>query len=144
MFKISNLIIVFLLILLFILALASKNYPTPTPQIAPISPTTLITQKLPSTIPAQGEVYKKSVNAIEKKESPIIVKEAAVGRLLDLLPYKGKFFLMKNDYNNAQYILIISKENEKEGNEEFDNFLKKNGVENRNWIRKNMLLIKYE
>lgn len=114
--------------------------PTPIPTVEIEFPT----ETSSSNIPAQGKQYQSSANQIAKVEAPIIEKEAAVGRLLDLLPYQGKDFRMESDYKNAQYVVTILKDKEKEGNAEFDAFLKQNGVAERAWIRDNLLVIRYE
>lgn len=114
--------------------------PTLVPTVGIESPT-----EIPSSnVPAQGKQYQTSADQIAKVEAPIIEKEAAVGRLLDLLPYTGENFRMENDYKNAQFIVTIPKTKEEEGNIEFDAFLKQNGVAERSWIRDNLLVIRYE
>lgn len=114
--------------------------PTPIPTVSIESPT----EAPSSNVPAQGKQYQTNASQIVKAEAPIIEKEAAVGRLLDLLPYQGKDFRMESDYKNAQYVVTIPKDKEKEGNAEFDTFLKQNGVAERSWIRDNLLVIRYE
>ncbi|QQG44517.1 MAG: hypothetical protein HYW86_01205 [Candidatus Roizmanbacteria bacterium] len=153
-YKIKIIVVVFLIVTIFLIIVTtllqkqnvkkSNSYDSKS-----VIPTDFIPSKLSPTplsfdAPFVNQDYKKSAQEINKAESPIVEKEAAVGRLLNLLPYSGKNFKMINDYNKAQYVVTIPKSKEKEGNEEFDAFLKKNGIQDRLWIRKNLLVINYE
>lgn len=115
--------------------------PTPLP-IAEFEATE--TETATSNIPADSKQYKATREKIADIEESLIRKEAAVGSLLDLLPYQGINFKIENDYANTQYVVTVNKGKEKEGNEEFNNFLKQNGVAERSWIRDNLLVIRYE
>jgi hypothetical protein len=109
-------------------------------------PTTnvLITPGTPSTIPAQSEEYQKSIQIIHNQEAPFIKREAAVGKLLDILPYEGTNFKMENDYQAMQYVVTIKKGKETEGQDEFDAFLKLHEIVDQSWIRKELLRIQVQ
>ncbi|MBI4004603.1 hypothetical protein HY358_00535 [Candidatus Roizmanbacteria bacterium] len=90
------------------------------------------------------EIYSQNQTKQNEKDREFFQKEEKVGSLLFIVPYKGVNFSITHDYSIAKFIVIIPKAKEREGNQEFDEFLKKNGVEDRSWIRSNLLEIRYE
>jgi hypothetical protein len=79
--------------------------------------------------------YQKSANQISKEETMFVERESKVGQLLNKLPYQGKNFDINYDISTAVFRVKIRKENEVEGNKEFDQFLKENSINERSWIR---------
>ncbi len=57
-----------------------------------------------------------------------------VGDLIEKLPYSGKNFSLYYILNTSQFVLYISPRDSTGGNNEFDAFLKQNGVDDRSWI----------
>ncbi len=98
----------------------------------------------PSLIPGNSESYRKSGQIIALTEAPLLKQEKVVGKLQFKMPYKGTNFQMDYDYKLLQYIVIIPNDKISEGNTEFDTFLKQNGIADRSWIRKELLVIRYE
>lgn len=62
-------------------------------------------------------------------------KESLVGNLLDKAPYNGKNFSFYYSYEKSEFVLYLPTTTQVAGNQEFDAFLKQNGVESRTWIR---------
>lgn len=98
----------------------------------------------PSLIPGNSESYRKSTQIIAATEAPILEREKIVGKLQFKMPYKGVNFQIVYDYKLLQYVVTIPNDKISEGNTEFDTFLKQNGIADRSWIRKELLVIRYE
>lgn len=109
------------------------------PTITPIEGANNNTQL---NLPDENPDYKKSVEIINTTEAPILIQEEKVGKLLDILPYKGQYFQMENDYQKNQIIVTIQKNKQNEGNTELTGFLQKNEINDQSWIRN--LVVKYE
>ncbi len=65
-----------------------------------------------------------------------------VGLLLDVLPYAGINFSMSYDYNEDVFRVVFRKDNISSSEKEFNEFLQKNGIEDKNWIQS--LVITYQ
>lgn len=65
-----------------------------------------------------------------------------LGKLLEIVPYQGTNFSFIYDIDKNNYIATISADNKIVGEQEFDTFLKGNGIENRTWIHN--LVIEYK
>lgn len=127
----------------------SQQSPSQRSQTNTIPTTFLVNQQTtpgvpPSLIPGNSESYKKSVQIIAVTEAPILEREKAVGKLKFKTPYQGIHFQMNYDYKRLQYIVTIPNDKIVEGNTEFDTFLKQNDIADRSWIRKELLVIRYE
>lgn len=57
-----------------------------------------------------------------------------VSQLIDKMPANGTYYRAKFDFPNNTFILSIEKNHKQQGNDEFDQFLKQNGVDNRGWL----------
>jgi hypothetical protein len=116
----------------------TRRQPTPT-LIIP-----RIVTPLPANIAAPGQEYNESMDKIIAQEKPIIDREAKVGRLLTKMPYNGTNFSIRHDYNQGVFIVTIPRNRQQEGNVEFDEFIKQNGIGDRSWFRKGLLAVTYE
>ncbi len=61
-------------------------------------------------------------------------RESLVGGLIDKTPFNGKNFSFYYSYSKSEFILYVSPTQQASGNQEFDAFLRQNGVQ-RSWIR---------
>lgn len=149
--KLKFIIAAFLIVLTLLIVIAGSfqdkispqtttNEEIPTPTSVEIN----TAQVVPSNVPARSEKYKKSIEEIYKKQDVVVAKEAAIGKLLDAVPYKGQYIKITHDFDHPRFIVTIAKGKEKEGSDEFDNFLKQHEIENRSWFRPSLLLIQYE
>lgn len=93
---------------------------TEAPESAKVSSPSLITPT-PSPTPTttEGEIDAHYYDEDVEKLGVIIQK----------LPYSGKSFRLSYDYDRFGFDANIDPENEKEGNLEFDKFLKENGLD---------------
>lgn len=143
-------VVIIVLIIITQLFQGANNQKQPAPDPFPSPTTTQISYSETAetntglVVPGNTALYRESTARIQKEEAPLTAKEAAIGRLLDQIPYKGTAFQIDHDYSAAQYIVTISQDKKQEGNQEFDEFLKKNGIESRDWFRKELLVIQYE
>lgn len=71
---------------------------------------------------------------IDIKNKEELAKRAAVGRLLTKLPYQGTLFSMRYDYTSNMFYVALTKSNQVQSNQEFDLFLKNNGVDSETWV----------
>ena len=122
--------IVFILIAIIIFSLlnrpnAPKKIPliTPTPTISPIQKTT--TQNNNPESPVSDNFYRTPQ---EKQRDN---KMSFVTSLIGHLPYNGKFFTLDYNFNNATFVLTLNKNSLTEANNEFDAYLKTNGINDR-------------
>lgn len=138
-------VVVVLIVLIMILAALQQTKTTslPTsqtfPTITPFEPNVTARNTLPGTT-----TYNESFKQIQQQEAKIVAQDAALGRLLEFLPHTGTNFSMKYDYNQNTFFVTIPQARRQEGEKELDAFLKQNGVQNRNWINTNKLVITYE
>ena len=70
--------------------------------------------------------------------NPTLIKEdqrsSLISGLIDLTPHSGKFFSLYFTYKTYSFVLYVDTKHQKEGNANFDSFLKQNGITNRSWI----------
>lgn len=105
----SSAVAAYLIFLFVVLQMFSSNNQPPTPSPTP-------TRKPGELEPYQGEV------------GPGAKKAADTNRLIEKLPYRGKYFILKYDFVKGSFVLNINPNNKKEGGTEFDIFLKENGL----------------
>lgn len=114
--------------------------PSPFPTITPFEPDVTVT----GFIPGNTQNYRESVRKANQQETNAITQDAALGRLLEFLPYSGTNFSMRYDYNQNKFFVTIPSAKRSDGEKEFNDFLKKNGVQNRDWISSSALIMTYE
>lgn len=131
--KKTYLLIVFLFILalLFIvIALISSSgkkatileAPSPTPfinnAILPTNINTAVPNSIPTVIPSD---YPPNT--------------ATISALIENLPYQGTYFSLSYSFSDDSFLLLLNKNNTNQGEIEFENFLKQNGVLDENWLQ---------
>lgn len=122
---------ILLLLLLIAIILMSKpsqpglKQPQPTTyqQVTPIPS--------PSLYPLPGSNY----NAVNQTDQQFIDEQNKVGQLLDKLPFKGANFSITYKISTNQFLVIINKDNQIQGNRELDKFLQDNDISSRTWLR---------
>jgi hypothetical protein len=67
-------------------------------------------------------------------------RQNLIGQLTDLLPYKGSSFSLAYSLEKNTFEAKISKNSQSRGLEELDQFLKRNQIESKDWI-KNLVII---
>ncbi len=116
------LILVVIGILLYISFSAKNNsggpFPTPTP----------VSGKTPPN-GSSGAFGPKTPAEIEQSR-----KSAAVYALIPQIPITGKNFSLYYSFSGDLFILYINPSQKDAGEKEFDDFLKKNGIDSRSWI----------
>lgn len=109
----------------------SALFPSPYPQ----KPDSLI-PTIPSSLYLQySEQYKNSVKKINEQEKEALQKDFLVHQMQLKLPYSGQYFTASYTISDNLTLVVMKKGFENEGSQEFDEFLKKNGVLNIDWIR---------
>jgi hypothetical protein len=59
---------------------------------------------------------------------------ASISALIGKLPYQGTYFSLSYDFASDSFLLSLSTTNQTQGEMEFENFLKQNGVLDKNWL----------
>ena len=91
------------------------------------------TQGLRASLP-KGVSNPGNINIEDKQTIEEINKSYDVGQLINILPYSGKDFSLSYSFSTNSFTLYLKSGNEGSGNQEFDAFLKKNGIINRSWF----------
>lgn len=75
-------------------------------------------------------------------EADILVRQQGekVSQLIKKLPYIGNNFSLSYSFSTNKFTLVLKKDQETAGNQEFDSFLNDNQIQNRSWF--NNLIIK--
>jgi hypothetical protein len=94
--------------------------------IASLSPSTPTQIKRPET----GTDYQ----VITPKEEQKIDQDNAVGQLIKKLPYQSANFSLEYEFSTNKFTLTLNQNNLTAANNEFDQFLKDNSIQNRNWL----------
>lgn len=98
---------------------------------------------MPTTIPTLSLEEKKTENNIYLLEKySTTEKDRAVEDFITTLPYNGEGFKVFYYYYESKYMVVIDTNNKEGGDKEFDLFLIKNGVGNRDWFKN--LVVRYE
>ncbi len=94
------------------------------------------------TIFQDTQEYKDLQEKIALTEAPIHDRGEKVGKLLEKVPYQGQNFVFVFDNSTYSFKVTISNDKQQEGNQEFDEFLKTNGIQERAWIQD--LVVEYK
>jgi hypothetical protein len=99
--------------------------------------------KIPAITPAlnPGEAV-STYSKPTKNEQIELDKSSKLGSLIPKLPYNGSFFSFAYDFSKSSFILTLDKNNIAQGNNNFDVFLKTNGIQDRSWFIN--LIIEYQ
>ena len=86
----------------------------------------------PSQGPQPGNNFSGATvtNEAETKDK----QSLAVSNLIAKLPYQGKNFKVRYDFATHYFLLTLKQSNEDQANQEFDQFLRGNGVAERAWL----------
>lgn len=140
-------VLVFILLLIFVLRGALNN-PGTTPGNSGsttngASPTIFQAQQ-PIEKPdsnAVPSIYQQSAEYLEEQRkmdltiAPENEKSTKAGLLLEKVPYKGKLFTFDYSTDDLAFKVILDSSQVLEANQEFDAFLKQNGIEDKSWLR---------
>lgn len=112
---------------------AQKLQPSPS-----VSPKPTIFSPRTQDIDSQNLQYhpdsSTKVQTIDDASQKMLDKDAAIGNLLSKLPYKGTFFSLEYSYQANAFTVNLPASNQAQANQEFDQFLKDNKIESRNWL----------
>ena len=75
------------------------------------------------------------------KDQQINQQSSLIQALVDKTPHIEKNFSLYYNFNDNQFVLHINLYSETQGNIDFDNFLKQNGVMSRSWFT-NLVILK--
>lgn len=131
------LIITFISMIFFSFIFLSFFRPTqPTPQPSFSTKPSLI---LPSPqIDTENLQFHPDENIVaqttDQEAQEMLDKDATIGQLLPKLPYQGTFFSLEYDYSTNIFTVNFSASNQAQANQEFDQFLKSNQIQNKNWL----------
>lgn len=112
-------LVLIIIFILFVLRIFTTSAPNPT-----ATPT-------PTLIPGQPASENYNIDAKTKQK---LNQEYFVSNLVNSVPYKGKFFALDYNFNNATFLLTLDKNNLVKANAEFDAYLKENSIANRSWF----------
>lgn len=104
---------------------------SPNPTSTPFSYPT-VKPSIDSSGPQPGRSYSYSTetNISERK------RQEAEGQLINKLPYTGKNFSLTYDTSSDTFYAVINPDNTNQGNQELDDYLKSQGISDRNQIKK--------
>lgn len=134
-FKIIFIIITIIIIIFIGIFLRILSLQQTTPQPIPSSSSYPIPYTSPA--PNQNDYSQQYIDQMEKiliDQKKSIDKNQQVGKLLEKMPYSGKFFTLKFDFEKANFIVTFNLQKRTEAEEEFDDYLKNQGIEDRSWI----------
>lgn len=83
-----------------------------------------------SSIFPGSEQYQHSSEVIRETEAPLQKQGEKIATLIKLLPYTGNNFKLEYRIADNTFIVTINKNNQQVGNQEFDVFLKSQGIDN--------------
>lgn len=110
----------------------------PTPPVKPSASPVSIFSPRPQEIDTENLQYHPDastiVQTIDDSSQKMLDKDVAIGHILTKLPYKGNFFTLEYSYQTNAFTITLSADNQTQANQEFDQFLKSNKIENRNWL----------
>jgi len=109
-------IIIFTVIALFIII----SYLTKPPAPNPLDAKNVAVPGVPTETPQEEEQSRISFQ---------------VGLLVNQLPHEGQYFSLYYDMKKDVFTLFINPQHRQEGNAQFLDFLKKNGIESESWIQ---------
>lgn len=128
---------------LFIASLFSEK---PATQIIDISPSPAAPVRgigsFPSLPPQAVDLQNASAHpngtylqqTITPADQKIIQQDYLVGQLIKKLPFHSELFVLRYDIETNSFVVSFIKEKIDEANQSFDQFLKDNRIENRNWL----------
>jgi hypothetical protein len=138
-------ILIFILVVIFIVKGAltkggtSKARPTPGAGVLPsvASAQKSIEKADPKAIPSIYQQSKEYLDEQQKMDltiAPENEKSKKIGALLTKVPYQGKYFYFDYSTDDLGFKVILDKDRVLEANQEFNTFLKQNGVESQSWF----------
>lgn len=134
--------LVLLFLALFILFLTRNAQPESVPE--PLATPTLVPVDT-KIYPTISEDPREGTGLEESKTPSIAEKENRsylVMSLTQKLPYRGLYFSLSYDYDRGVFLLIYSRANLSKGQENFNVFLKENGIKDFSWIEN--IIVSYQ
>lgn len=64
----------------------------------------------------------------------LVTQDQQVGQLIKKLPFHSELFVLRYDIETNSFVVSFIKDKLNEANQSFDQFLKDNSIENRNWL----------
>lgn len=112
--------------------LIPKPPPPPGPEpIVTFSPSPAGFPQTNAIRPQGGEKYQ----SLSDNDQNQLRKDELVGELIKKLPHRGTTFTFIYEISINQFLLSLPAGREESGNIEFDQFLKNNQIENRDWLK---------
>lgn len=105
-----------------------------TPSLSPSATPTAVPQALIEEYSfgqMTDETYIQNEQAVAPTESIQVEESTRVGALLGIVPYQGEYFSLDYNYDTFNYVLTLQRDFLEQGDEEFDEFLKDNGISDR-------------
>jgi hypothetical protein len=85
--------------------------------------------------PPSIRVSSNQVSSPSAQEAVTVNEDAKKGELINILPYSGAYFSFDFDFVKNTFVLTLDKSNIVAGNNNFDVFLKNNGIQNQSWFK---------
>jgi hypothetical protein len=124
-----------LLVLLSAVFLPSQNQqPTPPPSRQPTPSYNQVTEPNPKSGIDYDEEYLKKQEEINKSGDPQLKKDKLVSQFMDTLPYQGRFGRVVYTIDDNRVTLYFNPQQKEQALAEFDELLKRNGIESRDWV----------
>ncbi len=78
-----------------------------------------------------GTYLQQTITPADQK---IIQQDYLIGQLIKKLPFHSELFVLRYDIETNSFVVSFIKDKLNEANQSFDQFLKDNSIENRNWL----------
>lgn len=126
---------IFLMVVVFFIILSLFSNPTPKDIISPtITPFPESSNNHPD-LQQYSDEYKKQFRKVAEEETKILQRDYLISQFIDTLPYDGSFITVSYVISTNKIILVLQKDKQSEGNQEFDALLIRNKIENRSWLK---------
>jgi hypothetical protein len=130
-------IIAFVVIVTFFYLTFFNRQPSSTAKPS-TSPTKVLPSKTPEIIDTPNLEYHPDtdtkVQFIDEDFQKTLAKDSAIGTLISKLPYQGTLFSLEYSYQTNSFTLNLKSSSLNQANSEFEEFLKSNQIQNRNWL----------
>ena len=103
----------------------------PSPSVVRILPSA-------SVFPKKGEALPNSFPTSGAKDYSQV--PAAIGKLVENLPYRGTLFSLSYDFSKDSFTLYLNKNNQLNAEKEFEGYLKNNNIADKNWLQ-NLIVV---
>ena len=81
-----------------------------------------------------SEEYTRRAAEVAKEELPQLQRDDAVSKFMDTLPYSGTYIQVTYTLSTNVIAVTMPQENLDAANKEFDELLRRNNIQDKNWI----------